>query len=243
MPESPQVRQSSELSRSGCRQIDLYALAAGAAGVASIALSPAAEAKIIYTKTHQQIVHFVKLDLNHDGTPDFQICTSSTGHSCSSSVLPRPGPFNELKVVPIGQTNRVLGNREGKEVISGAFALPTGYRLGGETLFTSSASLMAGCFHSTSTYCGGPWFDVSRRYLGLKFSINGETHYGWARLTVNWKQNIERLTGYAYESVANKTIITGKTKGPDVVTVSDTLGGLAKGAVLHSRKVSLPKPR
>jgi hypothetical protein len=33
------------------------------------------------------------------------------------------------------------------------------------------------------------------------------------------------LTGYAYETIPNKPIITGKTKGPDVITLDPaTLG-------------------
>ena len=39
------------------------------------------------------------------------------------------------------------------------------------------------------------------------------------------------LTGYAYETVPNKPIITGKTTGPDVITLDPaTLGHLAQGA-------------
>jgi hypothetical protein len=39
------------------------------------------------------------------------------------------------------------------------------------------------------------------------------------------------LTGYAYETEPNKPIITGKTKGPDVITLDPTtLGHLALGA-------------
>jgi hypothetical protein len=39
------------------------------------------------------------------------------------------------------------------------------------------------------------------------------------------------LTGYAYETIPGKPIITGKTKGPDVVTLQPaTLGHLATGA-------------
>jgi hypothetical protein len=39
------------------------------------------------------------------------------------------------------------------------------------------------------------------------------------------------LTGYAYETVANKPIIAGKTKGPDVITARPaSLGHLAHGA-------------
>jgi hypothetical protein len=39
------------------------------------------------------------------------------------------------------------------------------------------------------------------------------------------------LTGYAYETVANKSIVAGKTKGADVVAVQlVSLGHLAQGA-------------
>jgi len=39
------------------------------------------------------------------------------------------------------------------------------------------------------------------------------------------------LTGYAYETIANKAIIAGRTKGPDVTAAQPTsLGHLAAGA-------------
>jgi hypothetical protein len=58
--------------------------------------------------------------------------------------------------------------------------------------------------------------NVSNRYLGLKFKIDGKTHYGWARLTVQLPGNFlvkATLTGYAYETVAGKAIRAGQTKG------------------------------
>jgi len=76
---------------------------------------------------------------------------------------------------------------------------------------------------------------VTRRYLGLKFQIYGQTHYGWARLSVHFEGaagGLEaHLTGYAYETIPNKPIIAGKTHGPDVVTVQEggSLGALAAG--------------
>jgi hypothetical protein len=73
----------------------------------------------------------------------------------------------------------------------------------------------------------------SATYLGFVFRINGKLHYGWARLTVTDIKPLmaETLTGYAYETVANKSIKAGKTKGPDVITAQPaTLGHLAAGA-------------
>jgi hypothetical protein len=70
-------------------------------------------------------------------------------------------------------------------------------------------------FVTNHTY--GKWINVNNRYLGLKFKIKGKFHYGWARLSVhNFINDISAtLTGYAYETIPNKPIITGKTKGED----------------------------
>ena len=86
----------------------------------------------------------------------------------------------------------------------------------------------------------GPWVGkgngVRNRYLGLKFVIHGKVHYGWARLSVTLGHHRQYddvsgiLTGYAYETIPNKTIVTGKTEDQDVITFQpDTLGGLARG--------------
>jgi hypothetical protein len=61
---------------------------------------------------------------------------------------------------------------------------------------------------------GGPWGNVADKFLGLRFGINGEPHYGWARLTVDVRREgfptiRARLTGYAYETEPNKTILAG----------------------------------
>jgi hypothetical protein len=87
--------------------------------------------------------------------------------------------------------------------------------------------------------CTGPWANVASRYLGLKFVIKGETHFGWARLNVSCSnyQVTATLTGYAYESIANRPIPTGKERGTDepddpipAGDSSTTLGRLAQGA-------------
>ena len=74
--------------------------------------------------------------------------------------------------------------------------------------------------------------NVYDRYLGIMFQIKGKPHYGWARLNVSGGGGSLGgvLTGYAYETIPNKPIIAGKTKGPDVITVEPaTLGRLALG--------------
>jgi len=57
------------------------------------------------------------------------------------------------------------------------------------------------------------------RFLGFRFKINGEDHYGWARLNVvisdSYPGLTATLTGYAYETIPGKAIIAGSTEGPD----------------------------
>jgi hypothetical protein len=81
--------------------------------------------------------------------------------------------------------------------------------------------------YGSSSSSGGQWLYARRRYLGLQFVIGEQVHYGWARLSVSLKAGeiAATLTGYAYETVPNKPIITGKTKGSDVITLDPaTLG-------------------
>jgi hypothetical protein len=67
--------------------------------------------------------------------------------------------------------------------------------------------------------------------------INGTTHYGWAHVTVHNGNAV--LNAYAYETVPNTPIATGKTSGPVVAELGmeplssgqpATLGLLAQGS-------------
>ena len=209
-------RQSSILSGPLQQRLNSYALAAGAAGVGVLAMTQPAGAKIVYTPTHKVITftHAVALDLNHDGKTDFTfhetfITTTSVGedHSLILSVLPAR-PNNEIW----GKANH-------------ASALAAGVQVGPKGQFSVSKKTMAVDYYADGTggsgTCAGLWNNVKNRYLGLKFTINGTTHFGWARLNVTcttmYGNHIVTgvLTGYAYETVPNKPIVTGKTKGPE----------------------------
>jgi hypothetical protein len=198
-----------------------------------------AEAEIVYTKAHVHIgTHGVyKLDLNHDGIVDFRIQEVGDSVRTSQSV----GTVNSLLA------KEALGNAVEGTIGTSRFtrkryyasALKPDAQIGSRKHFIkggTSGEFMV-CFQedqdSRTGITSGKWINVTNRYLGLKFQIKGKTHYGWARLTVhNSKGKIGALlTGYAYETVPNKPIKTGKTKGPDVLTVQPaSLGHLAYGA-------------
>lgn len=222
----------------------MYALAAGAAGVGVMALAKPVEAKIVYTPANLKLHGVVPLDLNHDGIADFGLCLNSNFGDVSCTLADtggrsghKAGPLSPFAYrlwvePPISEKskNEIWGHSTFKEQPA-APALRAGFRLGGERKFAAGTRLMA-TWESSSGHqsYGGPWKNVTDRYLGLKFVIKGKVHYGWARLTVNAADNINAtLTGYAYETIPNKSIIAGKTKGPDVTVHSGTLGMLAAG--------------
>jgi hypothetical protein len=198
-------------------RLSTYAVAATAAGVGI--LSPSAEAKVVYTPANTQILGFVPLDLNNDGTTDFFLIRSGNSRGRSDSGW--------LSASPLNTNNRVLGQgtvqffRQNPTV---AFSLPAGFEVGPKTkgFHPGGAKFMGGYFFWFSTGgagshgFAGPWANngagVTDRYLGLAFKVNGLTHFGWARLSVtNGAALTTTLTGYAYETAPNTPIIAGKT--------------------------------
>jgi len=210
----------------------MYALAATAAGVGVLVLAQPADAKIIYTKAKKFIGRnsTLHLDLNHDGIPDFDLKDTYRTYSYSCA--------GELAVAADRQKNAIWGHTVRSQGY--ASALYANVQIGPKGHFVSRGEMAAGSFtggdRRASASGAGPWDDVKNRYLGLKFQIKGETHYGWARLNVSVQSHgpanvTATLTGYAYETVPDKPIIAGKTKGTDVITVQPaSLGHLAKGA-------------
>jgi hypothetical protein len=81
---------------------------------------------------------------------------------------------------------------------------------GGDGVMAWYASAQNSCIKSH----GGPWYNVTDRYLGLSFQRNLRTHYGWAKLTVG-AGNYANLTGYAYETIVGKSIKAGQTREAD----------------------------
>jgi hypothetical protein len=186
-----------------------YAVAATAAGVGTMACSLPAGAKVVSTSTFVQIPPniMVNLDLNGDGIPDFQF-SNNNNSSGSSSVL-----RGNLKVLPQNQGNAIWG------ASAYASALGPGVVVGSNGAFQQGHEFMAHATHFCHSSClyrsGGPWKEATRLYLGFQFTILGQMHYGWARVSVAATDGgvYAAVTGYAYETVPNVSIVTGQTTG------------------------------
>lgn len=215
-----------------------YAAAATAAGVGMLAASPSAEAKIVYTPANTTIPKntVFNLDLNNDGIADFDFYFYSYG----PRKLPPPLGYHDegLALTPLKAANEVWGVAT-SVFTSCAAALPAGVKVGPGAAFQPNAVELfgsAGSAYSNKVFC--KWGQLAHgAFLGMKFVINGTTHYGWAHVTVHNGNAV--LNAYAYETVPNTPIATGKTSGPVVAELGmeplssgqpATLGLLAQGS-------------
>lgn len=207
------------------RHLNAYTLAAAAAGVGALCFAQPAEGKIVYTPANVKISPdrgTFWLDVNHDGIPDFGLSNQYSGSGRFFSAM--------LNVAGLSRSNEIPAQKKG---VFGfyAFALSKGAKIGASAGFHSAYGYrdVMGRVRDSEPY--GYW-QGGTAYLGLEFMIKGKVHFGWARVKVAQRAPHgfnATLTGYAYETIANKAIAAGATKG-DVVTVQPTtLGGLAEG--------------
>jgi hypothetical protein len=240
-----------------------YVAAASAAGVGMLASPEAVEAEVVYTPVRTTINYGITLDLNNDGIADFYLIpfgAASIGGSLRISYLQVCHiPENGFSHQCVSSSSKLQTNADNvvRVVATGAAALPPGATIGGGPRFspTGVAVWMGGRdFYSRSSNTAqhwiGPWVNggkgVFNRYLGLKFKIDGEFHFGWARLNVTTTAHsgfVATLTGYAYETIPGKAIVAGQTTGSaetsnlnpiypimPVREVDPSLGSLALGA-------------
>jgi hypothetical protein len=233
MKHSRPIGTSAKLSTSVYHRLNMYALAATAAGVSSLALTQPAEAKIVYTPARVKLLAAepFALDLNHDGMVDLYLLhaypkTSTGANTLMACHTPRTNSFggSVFCVDSTNVTNAAIRVIE-KDQAWGA-DLRSGATIHRGDLFPKKAPFRFGQLRYVCGSCVprwfGPWVNggkgVKNRYLGIKFKIKGRFHYGWARMTVTTTSNsfAATLTGYAYETIPGKGIIAGKTEGSSV---------------------------
>ena len=238
---------SKPASRTLDQQMKLYSAAALAAGVGLMALALPAESEVIVTKKNIPIPisqfdgpqNLVPISLNNDGITDFSFSLYSFAYHSAFRILtiyPREGGAVVAKVETTGE--RPL-----------ALELARGAKIGPSAVFSSDNNTeiedshvdfgyRSGKSYYSKTFAGNWGNNAKNSYLGVKFLINGQTHYGWIRLTVTTAQKgamSATITAYAYETVANKVIKAGiasgaaSTAGAKAEVRSETPGHAALG--------------
>jgi hypothetical protein len=200
------------------RRMLLYVLAAGAA---LAGVSGAAQVKVVFTPSNATVNSSEKLeiDLNNDGVTDFVLGVreDNFGHAQNQfarGALP-PGCSGGASMYAEG-ANPSNGLEEGPN--NGYLAaLINGRKIGRGVIFKGSG-LMAANFYTQScrTFRRGSFADTTQRFLGARFVINGQVHFGWIgfrSVTVGTFGPNATLCGWAYETVPNKPIIAGSGEG------------------------------
>jgi hypothetical protein len=246
MKRSSGPRKTANLSESTNRQLNKYALAAGAAGVGMLASANPAYAKIVYTPSNIPINvngALVDLDLNHDGINDFQFYAGYVIGRRRGVIAPLGAFASSLWVYPLQRSNRVWAVESQGQLC--AAAAPAGKAVGPHRRFQPGNSLLFMAFRDGSSATSGrsacPWRKAKQAYVGLKFLIKGKVHFGWARIKMlggSFGGFPAKITGYAYETIPNYRIITGKTTGTDDVEKYDP----GSGASLTSPIPDTPQP-
>jgi len=217
---------------------------AAAAGAGLIVYAHPAAAQVVYTPSNISLgTPFAggvttNLDLNNDGTPDFKITNFSyqtQGQGGASMTIVPTQPGNEIVGAYAGTLNhRIIAQGLGAGVKIGSSAK---FLTSGHDVFLANFSLGTAALPPI-----GSWLAVEFAYLGLKFTVNGEVHYGWARikLVAPGSFTMGSIYGYAYESTPNQPILSGQKDGAAPVETGSaatrtferclqTLGVLAAG--------------
>ncbi len=206
---------TAQLSESLHQRLNMYAIAASAAGVGVLALAQPSEARIVYTHVHKVIRpnSHLDIDLNHDSSVDFRI-----RNVYRSNTFYKVGSLGASAARNANAVEGMSTFHSGRRAL--AFALHRGARIGPAKPFSGTLMVRESIYNFGGVR--GYWWSRAEssgtprpHYLGLKFQVKGKIHFGWARLivTVQGDAMTATLTDYAYETIHNKPIIAGNKNG------------------------------
>jgi hypothetical protein len=239
--ETPTQHPPTPLLKTLDHSIKVYSVAAIAAGVGVLALAQPAASEVVVTKKTITIPisedgdgPTVKISLTNNGVNDFSFSLYSFNYH---------GIDRDLRIRPL--EGGAVAAHSSKSHIPSALALVHGAKIGPSAHFSNNQNAFveqslvelgytrSGRSYYTKNFAGDWAGNLKNRYLGVRFLINGKTHYGWVRLTLTTaprKAMTATITAYAYETVANKRIQAGTTD--DSATSVPTTQGLSARASL-----------
>ena len=234
-----------ELSGTAEHGLRFYALAATAASVSVLALAQPAEGEVIITNKTIPIHanKAVLLDLNGDGVNDFEFFLSHYTIDNSINNNLSVFPYAERADAVIGKSYMASAMLRGAKIGPGGPFIRTygGYGIPIEQSVLCTQNCGGKSGYSFDQRLEGKWAGGQpNRFIGVRFKINGQTHYGWVRLTVTVKHKgsgsgptgsfSATITEYGYESVANKQCDAGLA-GPTAPDADHTSAMPEQGSV------------
>ena len=183
-------------------RISKYTAVAGA-----VVSAAGAQAQVVYTDVNPDYSHdapqdngfaIYPLDLNNDQTVDFVIASRDTVTANAHVRFTLAAPY--------GAGNAVAGENPGG--YDYALALDINSMVDSTLNWIAATNTMAYNVDSANPY-NENWNGVTDKYLGLKFVVGTNTHYGWARLDSYAIGDSIVVKDYAFEATPNVGIMTG----------------------------------
>jgi hypothetical protein len=197
----------------------LYVLAAGA----TLAGASPAQAKVVFTPSnailnlgYKNTSTLLQIDLNNDGTIDFVLTDffGGTSEVVSSS--------KKLFVSGSEPSNKILASSRSGGYFAAALKRGTPIGSGGKFGLVEHMANRFKEFSGGGSGSGGNFLNVTNRFLGVRFMINGRPHYGWIGFrSVAYFE--AKLAGWAYETEPNKAILAGAMGEQDTESDSATM--------------------
>jgi len=203
--ESPSLKRES-LNK----KLIMYSVAAGM----TLSLGSKAHAEIQYTnidpdmminQAENQATRDFLLDLNNDGTPEFKIfqAFSSVTYYYFDSYY-----YSYNSVLQQATNSGLSVMRETAENAYVA-ALNSNALISADQNF--NANKVLGVFSYYDEQPEGFWPGAGEKFMGVKFKIGENVHYGWVRLSVSHFCKNFSVYDYAYEDEPGKAIRAGQT--------------------------------
>ena len=158
-----------------------------------------------------------EVDINNDGTPDFTI---SQNHSESTSTYSSySNLFDSVRIDGSQSQNKILKSSSSSYAqlmnTGDVVGLSTTYSSYNTQEFINNVQLGYYAYSYGSSYTYGSW-EGEEGYLGVKFDINGNNHYGWIRLEVFSYYSGFTVRDFAYETIPDYEIETGWNQKPTI---------------------------
>jgi hypothetical protein len=146
------------------------------------------------------------LDVNNDAINDFSF----------NGWMGYYGAYGSLYMNGIGSNSWVAPYSGGDpSILSSSNMVSAGQSFGGG---------FGSFFWSSYGYCYGNWCGgQTDKYIGLRFNIGGNTHYGWVRVDIGPGFTFT-IKDYAYEDTPNTPIMAGDVGVPAASTALNVIG-------------------
>ena len=189
-------------------------------GALLLASSAADAGCVIYTDVNPDQIFtgngaFKNIDLNNDGVFEVRVSmtTTSTSYIYNSwfggQVLRTRSRTNvNAAALPVGAPLAAIG---GNSNSASAFNFNAPINAANNWVAPwNSYKRMAFAYTSNGwSYSGGRWLAATNKYLGIKFPIAGQNHYGWVRMDVDVPNKSFTVKDYAHNSDAGTTSWAG----------------------------------